>query len=138
MSQGMERGQHFIAQGDREERDQIPKRGSGAGNGNLMMSQEETKAKQLDPVKSKMVTLAWHGTCKWPCPSSCFDISTHRKKKKNLSHHSIGLLFGVKSVKTSGSEERKSLRSRPADMPATCQQHATASLPLSCTSFFFF
>lgn len=77
----MERGQHFIAQGDREERDQIPKRGSGAGNGNLMMSQEETKAKQLDPVKSKMVTLAWHGTCKWPCPSLCFDISTHRKKK---------------------------------------------------------
>lgn len=83
MSRGMERGQHFIAQGDREERDRIPKRGSGAGNGNLMMSQEETKAKQLDPVKSKMVTLAWHGTCKWPCPSSCFDISTHRETKKS-------------------------------------------------------
>lgn len=39
----MERGHHIIAQGDREERDQMPKRGSGVGNRNLMMSQEKTK-----------------------------------------------------------------------------------------------
>lgn len=29
-------------------------------------------------------------------------------------------MFGVKSVKASGSEERKSFRPRPVDMPATC------------------
>lgn len=49
----MERGHHIIAQGDREGRDQMTKRGSGAGNRNLMMSQEKTKPKQADPVNSK-------------------------------------------------------------------------------------
>lgn len=77
----MERGHHIIAQGDREGRDQMPKRGSGAGNRNLMMSQEKTKPKQSDPVKSKprIVTLPGHGTCR----SSCFDISTN---KNNLPY----------------------------------------------------
>lgn len=81
----MGRGHHIIAQGDREERDRIPKRDSGAGNGNLMMSQEETKPKQVDPVKSKprIATLPVHGTCKWAYPSSRFDISTNQN---NLPH----------------------------------------------------
>lgn len=81
----MERGHHIIAEGDRVERDQLPKRGSGAGNRNLMMSQEKTKPKQADPVKSKprILTSAGHGTCKWACPSSRFDGSTNQN---NLPH----------------------------------------------------
>lgn len=81
----MERGHHIMAQGDREGRDQTPKRGSGAGNRNLMMSQEKTKPKQADPVKSKprIVTLPGHRTCKWACRSSGFDISTNQN---NLPH----------------------------------------------------
>lgn len=72
----MERGHHIIAQGDREGRDRMTKRGSGAGNRNLMMSHEKTKPKPSDPVKSKprIVTLPGHMTCKWACPSLCFDI----------------------------------------------------------------
>lgn len=81
----MERGHHIIAQGDRKERDQMLKRGSGAGNINLMMSQEKTKLKQADPVKSKprIVTSPGHGTCKWACPSSRFDILMNQN---NLPH----------------------------------------------------
>lgn len=76
----MERGHHIIAEGDREGRDQIPKRGSGAGNRNLMTSQEKTKPKQADPVKLKprILTLPGHGTCKWACPSSCFAFPTNQ------------------------------------------------------------
>lgn len=76
----MERGHHIIAEGDREGRDQIPKRGSGAGNRTLMMSQEKTKPKQADQVKLKprILTLPGHGTCKWACPSSCFAFPTNQ------------------------------------------------------------
>lgn len=72
----MEKGHHIIAQGDWEGRDQMTKRGRGAGNRNLMMSQEKTKPKQADPVKSNpwLVTLPGRTTCKWACRSSRFDI----------------------------------------------------------------
>lgn len=68
----MERGHHIKPQGDKNERGQISKRGSGAGNWNLMMSQENTKLKQTDPVKSKsrIVTLWGQGTCKWAYPTN--------------------------------------------------------------------
>ena len=81
----MERGHCIIAQGDKGERDEMLKRGSGAGNRNLMTSQEKTKPKQTDPVKSKprIVTLPGHGTCKWVCPSSGSDISMNQN---NLPH----------------------------------------------------